>query len=359
MKRFIDIHIPVTYCNLECHYCYVAASNARNSKPIKFNYSAQEIGKALSKERLGGVCHLNMCGLGETLIPPEVIDITRELLAQGHYIMIVTNGTLTKRFEAFAQFPEEYKKRLGFKLSFHYLEFKRKNLLETFYANAELIKKAGMSFSVEMTPSDELEPYIEEVKSECMKHFGALCHLTIPRDESQEGYKLLSRHSMEEFAAIWGQFDSQMFNFKLSTWEQKRKEYCYAGAWSGLLDIGTGELVACYGSRIVQNIFTDMNKPIDWVAVGHRCPLDHCYNGHSLLALGTIPEIDTCRYCDERDRVNANDGTHWLTNEMYEFLGHRLGDYNEPLSEAEKLVNGAKHLSYDAKRAVEKIKNKV
>lgn len=359
MKRFIDIHIPVTKCNLACHYCYVALGNERDSESTPFQYSAAHIGKALTADRLGGICHFNMCGLGETLIPEQVIDITKELLANGHYIMIVTNGLLTNRLKAFAEFPDEYRKRLGFKFSFHYLELKKRNLLEHFYENIELVKKAGLSYSVELTPSDELEPYINDVKEECMKHFGALCHVTIPRDVRQPGYKLQSKHSMDDFAKIWGSFNSAMFDFKLSTWEQKRREYCYAGAWSGLLNIGNGELTACYGSRIRQNIFEDLSKPIDFVATGCRCRLDHCYNGHSLLALGDIPEINTCRYADERDRVNCNDGTHWLSPEMYEFLSHRLEDYNKPFSFTEKVVNEVKHLGYDAKRAVQKVTKRV
>lgn len=358
MKRFIDIHIPVTACNLECHYCYVALSKGRNSKPTPFLYSPQHIGKALSQERLGGICHFNMCGLGETLIPEQTLDITYEILKQGHYVMIVTNGTLTKRFEEFCRFPDEFKKRLGFKFSFHYLEFKKKNLLDVFYKNVEMVHQAGCSFSIEMTPNDEVEPYIEDIKRECMEHFGALCHLTIPRDEAKPGYKLQSKHTLEEFAEIWESFNSPMFDFKLSTWEQRRKEYCYAGAWSGLLNVGNGELSACYGSRIVQNIFEDITKPIDFVAVGRRCRLSHCYNGHSLLALGTIPEIKTCRYCDERDRYNANDNTHWLTPEMYEFLSHRLEEYNDEFTKGEKLINSIKQLTYDAKRAKVKLLKK-
>ena len=213
-----------------------------------------------------------------------------------------------------------------------------------------IIKQAGCSYSIELTPSDELEPYIDDIMRECLLHFGALCHVTIPRDVTKSGYKLQSRHSLTEFAKIWGVFDSAMFNFKLSTWEHKRREYCYAGVWSGLLNIGNGELTACYGSRIVQNIFKDISKPIDFVAVGHRCALEHCYNGHSLLALGTIPEINTCRYCEERDRVNQIDGTHWLTPEMREFLGHRLEDYNNKFSMYERVCNSVKHIFYDLRR---------
>lgn len=359
IKKFIDIHIPVTVCNLECSYCYVAHDHMRNTKPTPFKYSAREIGQALTAERLGGICHINMCGLGETLIPPQVVDITRELLSNGHYIFIVTNGTLTKRFEEFAQFPDDYKKRLGFKFSFHYLEFKKKKLLEAFYHNVELVRKAGCSISVEMTPDDELEPYIDEIKEECLKHFGAYCHVTIPRDVTQPGFKLQSKHSMEEFKKIWGTFESDMFDFKLSTWEQKRHEYCYAGAWSGLLNIGNGQLTACYGSKIIQNIFDEPTKPIDFIAVGKSCMLEHCYNGHSLLALGVIPSINWCRYSAERDRINKNDGKHWLTDEMRSFLSGRLEDDNEQFTTKEKWINAAKAMRVESLYFFDKIEKKM
>ena len=362
MKRFIDIHIPVTACNLKCHYCYVSLENGRNKKPTPLKYSPEYIGRALSAERLGGICHFNMCGLGETLILPEIVDITREILKQGHYIMIVTNGTLTNRFEEFIKLPEEYRKRMGFKFSFHYLEMKRTNMFDIFYQNVEKVKNAGMSYSIEITPSDELEPYIDELKAACMEHFGALCHVTVPRDISATGYRLQSKHSLDEFMSIWSAFDSDLFRFKTEIWDITRKEYCYAGAWSGLLNIGNGELAACYGSPIHQNIFEDINKPIDFVAVGNRCRLTHCYNGHSFLALGTIPSICSTYYNEERDREDCRDGSHWLNDEMNTFLHHRLEDYNEEYDKKQKKVDSLKQSKYQMihykDRLIDKLKGR-
>lgn len=335
MKRFIDIHIPVTHCNLKCHYCYVWHEGSRDTKETPFQYSAEHIGKALSVERLGGVCHFNMCGLGETLIPSQTVEIAYELLKNGHYVMIVTNGTLTKRFEEFAKFPEEYKKRLGFKFSFHYLEFKKRSLMEQFWANVQLVKKNGMSFSIELTPSDELEPYIEDIKQICIKNVGAYCHVTIPRDMTKRDIVLLSKHSFQEFCRIWEVFDSPMFDFKKSVWEQKRTEFCHAGMWSGLLNVGNGMLNACYHSGMQQNIFEDISKPIDFVAVGKHCGLPHCYNSHSLLGCGNICEVEGCTYAEERDRIDSRDQSHWLTAEMNEFLSHKLYDYNDALTDSE------------------------
>ena len=206
MKRFIDIHIPVTKCNLNCHYCYVSQEKMRDTESTPFTYSMKQVGQALTAERLGGLCHFNLCGLGETLIPHETVELTFELLKNGHYVMIVTNGLLRKRIEEFAEFPEEYRKRLGFKFSFHFLQLKEKGLMDQFFDNFDFVRKHGMSISLEMTPSDELEPYIEEIKKICIERAGAFCHVTIPRDMTKEGIVLLSRHAFAEFYNIWKQF---------------------------------------------------------------------------------------------------------------------------------------------------------
>lgn len=327
MKRFIDIHVPVTRCNLQCHYCYVPQSNMRDAKETPMLYSPEHIGKSLSVDRLGGVCHINMCGLGETLIPNNIVEITREILKQGHYIMIVTNGTLTKRFHEFINLPVEYRKRLGFKFSFHYLELKRLGILDRFFENVQLVRENGMSFSLEMTPCDELEPYIDEIKEICYKYVGALCHLTIPRDMTKENIVLLSKHNFNTFYNIWKVFDSDMFEYKATLWGEQRSEFCYAGAWSGMLNIGNGNLRQCYGNCTRQNIMKDLSKPIEFIPMGHCCDMPHCYNSHSLLGLGCIPEIKG-NYALERDRVDRRDNSHWLTKEMYDFLSNGMDSEN-------------------------------
>lgn len=52
--KFIDLDVPITNCNLKCHYCYVAINGDRDQKKSFFKYSPEYIGKALTKERLGG-----------------------------------------------------------------------------------------------------------------------------------------------------------------------------------------------------------------------------------------------------------------------------------------------------------------
>lgn len=357
LKRFIDIYIPVTACNLKCHYCYIAKSNRRGVEAPELQYSAEYIGKALSKERLGGITLFNMCGWGETMLMPALTDITLEILKQGHYVWIVTNGLVTKRFdEMLNNYPKDCLERLAFKFSFHYLELLKYDKLDLFFETVNRVKSAGCSFTIELTPNDEIEDRINEMKEMVKIRTGANLHVTVPRDGGQSHYPLMSKHSLEEYKRIWGVFDSPMFDFKMSVWGQKRTEYCYAGCYTGLLNIATGEFKACYSSAMRQNIFKNIKKPIHFVAVGKHCKKAHCHNSHAFLALGNIPEIKGATYAEIRDR-GCVDGTHWVNPKMREFISQRICDNYKPKNLPEKIVNNIQYQAVTRTRiAIRKIK---
>ena len=335
IKRYIDIQLPVTACTLRCHYCYITQHQLFSVSTPKLKYSAAQIRKALSKQRLGGVCHISLCGMGETLLLPEITEIVGGLLEEGHYIMVVTNATVTKIIkEMMESYSPELKNRLCFKISYHFLELKKRNILEKFFETINYIRQNGCSFTLELPPSDELIPYIDEVKEYCMKYLGALCHVTVARDENVTGYSILTKLSLDEYKKIWGQFDSELFDFKIDIFNQKRKEFCYIGKWGGLLNLGTGELRACDRTFLKQNIMDEPDAPIDWRPKA-KCNKAHCHNGHSWLGLGMIPDLETPTYSSMRDRVDKN-GNHWLQPEMREFLSHKLAEENELLPAIEK-----------------------
>ena len=340
IKKFIDIMVPVEVCNLKCSYCYVSQYDSKyhhkKNYKVVFKYSPEHVKKALTKERLGGVCHFNLCGSGETLIPESLVDYVRVILENGHSAMIVTNGVLTDRIKKYLEFPKELRSRLGFKMSFHYLELKTKNLLETYFANVRLIRDAGCSFSVELTSNDEYEPYIKEIKEVCEKELGALCHLSVPRNEIGEDIPLLSKHTLEKYNEIWKSFDSKMFDNKIKYWGKRRNEYCHAGEYTALLNLGTGEMRACYNARgLVQNIFENTDKPILWCPIG-KCKIAHCFNAHSFLAFGNIPSVDFCTYEDIRDRIDKN-GNHWISEEMRLHFQTKLYNSHERLTKFKRI----------------------
>lgn len=359
LKRYIECYIATETCNLRCHYCYITQKRKFNNKLVQFEHSPTEIRKALSVKRLGGVCLLNLCAGRETLLAVDLLPIVKELLLEGHYIMIVTNGTLSNRFNEISAFPIKLLKQLVFKLSFHYLELVRVNKLDIFFENIEKIKKMGSSFTVEITPSDELIPYIEEIKKVCMDKLGTLCHITIARDDRTSGIEVLSDYSFEQYTNIWSVFESELFSFKSTIFYKKRKEFCYAGDWSLYLNLSTGKLTQCYWGKELDNIYINSDVALKLRATGKHCSLPHCYNGHAFLTLGVIPELDTPTYVQVRDRTSQM-GENWLQPEMRTFMNQKLSDNNEKYSSSEKKLVEIKRLYYKGisvqKKIIEKLK---
>lgn len=344
IKRFIDCYIPTETCNFRCHYCYITQHRKFNSQVAEFQYEPEYIRKALSKERLGGICLFNLCAGGETLIAEKVIDIAKGLLEEGHYVMIVTNGSLTKRFEKMAEFPKEILSHLFFKFSFHYLELKRLKMLDKFFENVKMMKEAGASFTVEITPNDELEPFIDEIKRICLEKLGALPHVTIGRKDTDD-IPPLTEHEFEEYIDIWEKFESNLFDYKTTIFGKKRKEFCYAGEWSAYLNLVTGELRQCYCGKKIDNIYQNVNKPIKFLPIGSYCNQPHCYNGHAFLTLGNIPELDSPTYDLLRNRI-CLDGTEWLQPEMKKFMESKLKESNPEYNEKQKRKLNSKNYVY-------------
>ncbi|MBR6244780.1 radical SAM protein [bacterium] len=334
IKRFIDCGIPAEACNLRCHYCYITQQGKFNNNITALTHSATEIRCALSKSRLGGTCLINLCANGETLLPSETLDIIYALLEEGHFVMVVTNGTPTKKFETISTWPKEFLSRLFFKFSFHFLELKRLSLFNVFFNNVNLMKTSGASFTVELTPSDELIPYIDEIKSMAVEKLGALPHATIARDTRTTEIDILSNFGLKEYVQTWSVFKSDLLNFKSTIFSIKRREFCYAGEWSLYIRLINGEIFPCNCyNKLMGNIY-DIATPINFHAINH-CSLPHCYNGHAWLALGNIPTIKTPTYAELRNRI-CTDGTEWLQPRMKAIMSTKLKDSNKEYSTIQK-----------------------
>lgn len=327
--------IPNQSCNLKCEYCYISQFEAWD-KPVKFQYSPEQIAKGLSKERLGGISLINLTGNGETLIQPEVIKITELLLKEGHYVEIVTNCTLSKRVNQLLELPDDLLNHLFFKISFHYKELLRLGIIDQFFENVRNIKKSPASFTLELMAYDGIENDIDAIQKICIDNIGAICQATIGRNERKDA-GLLSKHSKEEYKKIWKPINSPMMKFKLDMLGVKRKEFCYAGAWSLFVNLCTGEAQPCYWQPYNQNIFNDLDKPILFSPVGHECTQPFCINAHAHLTWGLIPELKTPTYDLMRNRL-CNDGSEWLKKDCKNFFQTRLYDNNIEYSEFKKTV---------------------
>lgn len=332
VKKMILFAIPMSICNLRCHYCYLAQrpEHYQGIQPT-MKYSPEEVGKALSIERCGGPCYLNFCADGETLLLKDLDKYVYELVKQGHFAEIITNCLITPVLERFLAWPADLLARIEFKCSFHYLELKKHGKLQLFADNVNKIFRSGASANIEITPSDELVPYIDEVKNFSIRNWGALPHITIARDDNSVGIDYLTNLPMDEYDHIWGSFDSDFWKFKKSIFGKKQKKFCYAGAWSYYVDLSTGEYKRCYCGPILGDLFAKeyIDQPLPESPIG-RCNLPHCYNGHIFLTLGLIPRHNKVRYGDLRNRVRP-DGTQWLQPQLMEFFNSKLEESNSEL----------------------------
>lgn len=132
------MRIPISICNFRCSYCYLAQRDEHyQGVQSEMKYTPEQVRKALSIKRMGGPCYCNLCADGETFITKNIDQYVKVLLEEGHYVEFVTNLTIIKILDIFLSWDKELLKHLEFKRSFHYLELKRKNLLEPFVENVK------------------------------------------------------------------------------------------------------------------------------------------------------------------------------------------------------------------------------
>lgn len=337
-KRMILVHIPNKKCNLKCKYCYLTQINEWIAPPEKFKYSIEHIAKCLSKERLGGICLINLTGDGETMLQPQIVDLCKLLLEEGHYIEFVTNLTVSKVVKQFLDIPQNLQKHLEFKISYHYKELNEKKLTDSFWENVRKIKESCYSFTLELMPNDDIIDDIPKILEKCEQEVGAPCHLTVGRSDTMKNRGLLTNLTEREYKKTWSVFDSDMFNLKMRLLEEKRKEFCYAGDWTLYVNLYTGETSPCYSQPIIQNIFENPDEDIIFQAVGHHCREPYCINGHAHISLGVIPEFDSPTYYKVRNRKCKNGGQ-WFSQECEDFFDSKLYESNSLYSNKQKLMS--------------------
>ena len=208
------------------------------------------------------------------------------------------------------------------------------------------MRDAGCSFTLELTPSDDAIPYIDEIKQRAIAELGAPNHVTIARDErTKNKLPMLTQLSRQDYIDTWKTFNSALFDYKLTIFGHKRKDFCYAGDWSFCVNLATGKMKQCYRSYYRTDIFKDISKPIPFRAIGNCCKEHHCYNGHSLIVLGDIPSQSTPTYAELRNRQSL-DGSEWLRPEMKSFMSSKLKESNTEYTLWKKIKTNVRNLTY-------------
>ena len=323
MTKYLGINISENTCNLDCTYCYLQANPYRRFSNLRMKnpHIARFIRWRLSKDVLGGSCLIGITGSGETFFAEGLEEVCVELLKEGHYLHIVTNGILTTKIERLIKKAGKYSKNIIFKLSFHYMELIKRGIIGQFVSTVELIKNSPASYTIELMPHDELVPYIDDVIKFSREHFDALPQLTIAR-KSDTDSKLLTNMTFSEYKQTYDIFDSEMFETRMRLYPQKGKN-CKAGEKSLFIDLYTGHINRCLFHEEIGNLYYDGIDNLHIPPVGNLCGLGYCFNCHVYATLGVVPNKDVPTYATIRDRKMSN-GKHWIKEDMRRFLDIKL-----------------------------------
>lgn len=327
---FIEVLIPITAYNIKCEYCYVIQRHRRSMIIPKLSHTPEEIGHALRPDRFNGIMYISLCGAGETMLTPNLAEIVKELVTRGHIVNITTNGTISKAFERLISIvPEKYHCRINISFSYHYLELKRTNLSEVFWKNIKKVKDTGMSFVLQLNLYDGYEKYLEEIKRESIKNVGAYPQLAATRNEIDLEHKhtLMTSKTYLEYKELGNQFKSPLFEFTMKNFMKKQTEFCYAGKWSFVLNLGSGIIKPCYQSIFHINIFQNPDKQIKFSPVGKNCVAPFCMNSSHFISLGNIPSQKCPSYADLRNR-KCREGKEWYNPFFKKMLSRKFNDGN-------------------------------
>lgn len=340
LKRYLDVYIPIETCNFHCPYCYVHQHREDSKLIWKPKHSLDDIKRAFSINYWGGTCLINLCAGGETLLCPEVIEIIRVLLENGHYVTVVSNGVLSKSFEKIAALPKELLSQLFIKFSFHWSELKRLKLFDVFWSNVKLMQELGVSFTLELAAYDDFIKDEFEIQKMCLENAGGLPHVNPLRDETTNGFTLMTKYSFEEYEKKWESYKSELFDVRVDIMKNKYKGFCYGGSWAFNLNIDTGDIRQCYNEYVIGNIYDFSIKRCPSIPVGNFCRSEYCFACHVFLTLGVIPELRIpYTYASVRERK----GTNWLTTDFGKILSQKLYDNNKKISFLERRALIKKH----------------
>lgn len=301
-------------CNLNCSYCYVDFWDPALKFNSHFYHSVEFMVKALSRKRLGARAFFNIVGQGETLLKKQFVDLAKGLLAEGHFLMVTTNGTVTEKIREILDFSDEAVERTTFHFSLHYNELKKKGMLDVFFSNYKLIRQRGGNVIVTFPGSDEYLPFIDEIRELCLKNTGVEPVVSVIQKEFEKGlgFPLGSKLSKEVYFDKWRIFGSKSQSLREMTYE-KIHEVCYAGIRSGWINLNTGELRSCSPGEPLDNIYDDITREIKFKDEAHMCPYEFCKLNNLFLSgriiggkkLPTMYEV----YCakDENGQCTFND----------------------------------------------------
>lgn len=118
------------------------------------------------------------------------------------------------------------------------------------------------------------------------------------------GLKIYSSLSNEEYLLEGNKYKSNLFSFTYNNFNEKIRDFCYAGDWSCVLNVKTGIAKPCYDSKGWTQDFYNLDKKPFFYPIG-KCKSQFCVNASHFCSLGVVPDRPCPTYYCLRNRYST------------------------------------------------------
>lgn len=351
--KMINGTIHTLGCTLQCEYCYLAQRGYKNDGDIfALKYPLDKVLKACSKERLGGTCFIQIIGDGETLLPKDAGPLILGLLKEGHYVQVITNGTLTERIHDLIEGAEQegVVDHLLMSFSLHFMELEKGNWLKIYADNINYVREKGVSFRISMVCSDadiEAEKRIHEYCENDLDGVALSIGSAKKYNEITGNIEgLWSKYEKEEYyKKVIDIFPSYNLEYIQDLDEIDNHKFCYAGSWYFQVDFTTGTYSQCLqNAGPVHNFFENIEDELLLEPVGTRCKASWCWCGWA-KKLNLIP--NECGYISDIEKMAAAPKNKYINKKCLSAGFADLANSNCEFSAEQKLQYMQKGITND------------
>lgn len=341
--KMINGTIHTLGCTLQCEYCYLAQRGYKNDGDVfALKYPLDKVLKACSKERLGGTCFIQIIGDGETLLPKDAGPLILGLLKEGHYVQVITNGTLTERIHDLIEGAEQegVADHLLMSFSLHFMELEKGNWLKIYADNINYVREKGVSFRISMVCSDadiEAEKRIHEYCENDLDGVALSIGSAKKYNEITGNIEgLWSKYEKEEYyKKVIDIFPSYNLEYIQDLDEIDNHKFCYAGSWYFQVDFTTGTYSQCLqNAGPIHNFFENIEDELMLEPVGTRCKASWCWCGWA-KKLNLIP--NECGYISDIEKMAAAPENKYISKSCLSAGFADLAKSNHEFSAEEKL----------------------
>ncbi len=357
IAKMINGRIHTAGCTLSCDYCCLAQVEHKNDRETyALKYPLETVLKACSKERLGGTAFIQIIGDGETLLPKDAVPLIHGLLKEGHFVQVITNGTLGDRIRELVEKAEKdkLKDHLLISFSLHFLELEKRNLLESYAENVNYVKEQGVSFRVSIVCGDGYLEAADRIHKFCREKLeGITLNVGSTKEFDKTGNctGIYSKYSKEVYyEKVRESFSSHNFEYISDLEEMDNHKFCYAGKWYFQLDFTTGMYSQCLMNEgFSHNFFEHLEEELETEPVGTGCRASFCWCGWA-KKLNLIP--GECGYV-EPEQFASEPENRFIAKDVFNAGFANLAETNRQYSEEEKETHKKRRIldTYFSKQA--------